>query len=80
MPRFNKSVFSGGEWLQAGLVPAPGAGSPGGAYVSGVPAGSAGVEHLVGEEGEFGGAPALLARRCWSDAGTCFEGPGTGVV
>ena len=40
MPRFNKSVFSGGEWLQAGLVPAQGAGAPGGACVSGVSAGS----------------------------------------
>ena len=38
----------------------------------------AGGEHLVGESGEFGGAPALLAGRCWPDAGTCFEGRGTG--
>ena len=34
----------------------------------------------MGEAGEFGGAPALLAGRCGPDAGPCFEGPGTGVV
>ena len=28
----------------------------------------------MGEEGEFGGAPALLAGRCWPEAGAAFWG------